>query len=78
MAKSMADILKEQAKRDGTIEVADLPAELPVLVGHMVLEYLDLCLDIKIKKDSSIIPPTMMNGLKTNSKHNMSTRKQRK
>ncbi len=34
-------------EREGTTEVADLPAELPVLVGHMVLEYLDLCLDIK-------------------------------
>ena len=32
---------------EGTIEVADLPADLPVLVGHMILEYLDLCLDIK-------------------------------
>ena len=34
-------------EREGTTEVADLPPELPVLVGHMVLEYLDLCLDIK-------------------------------
>ena len=34
-------------EREGTIEVADLPEELPVLVGHTVLEYLDLCLDIK-------------------------------
>ena len=34
-------------ERDGTIEVANLPADLPVLVGHMILEYLDLCLDIK-------------------------------
>lgn len=34
-------------ERKGTTEVADLPAKLPVLVGHMVLEYLDLCLDIK-------------------------------
>ena len=34
-------------EREGTMEVADLPAELPVLVGHMVLEYLDLCLDIR-------------------------------
>lgn len=34
-------------EREGTIEVADLPADLPVLVGHMILEYLDLCLDIK-------------------------------
>ena len=34
-------------EREGTMEVADLPAGLPVLVGHMVLEYLDLCLDIR-------------------------------
>ena len=34
-------------EREGTIEVANLPADLPVLVGHMILEYLDLCLDIK-------------------------------
>ncbi|MDE0427727.1 MAG: aspartyl protease family protein [Candidatus Poribacteria bacterium] len=34
-------------ERDGTIEVANLPADLPALVGHMILEYLDLCLDIK-------------------------------
>ncbi len=34
-------------KREGTIEVTDLPANAPVLVGHMVLELLDLCLDIR-------------------------------
>jgi predicted aspartyl protease len=33
--------------REGIILVTDLPGSLPVLVGHMVLEYLDLCLDIK-------------------------------
>ena len=33
--------------REGIILVTDLPESLPVLVGHMVLEYLDLCLDIK-------------------------------
>ena len=33
--------------REGIILVTDLPGSLPVLVGHMVLEYLDLCLDIR-------------------------------
>ncbi len=33
--------------REGIILVTDLPGSLLVLVGHMVLEYLDLCLDIK-------------------------------
>ena len=33
--------------REGITLVTDLPGSLPVLVGHMVLEYLDLCLDIK-------------------------------
>ena len=34
-------------ERQGTMEVTDLPANAPVLVGHMVLELLDLCLDIR-------------------------------
>ena len=34
-------------ERKGTIPVTDLPANAPVLVGHMVLEQLDLCLDIR-------------------------------
>ena len=34
-------------ERKGTLPVTDLPADAPVLVGHMVLEQLDLCLDIK-------------------------------
>ena len=34
-------------KRSGIIEVTDVPDDVPVLVGHMVLEMLDLCLDIK-------------------------------
>ena len=34
-------------ERRGTMEVTDLPGNVPVLVGHMVLELLDLCLDIK-------------------------------
>lgn len=33
--------------RQGTMEVTDLPANAPVLVGHMILELLDLCLDIR-------------------------------
>ena len=33
--------------RKETIRVTDLPEDTPVLVGHMVLELLDLCLDIK-------------------------------
>ncbi len=34
-------------ERSGTIEVTDVPDNVPVLVGHMVLEMLDICLDIK-------------------------------
>lgn len=34
-------------ERSGTIEVTDVPENGPVLVGHMILEMLDLCLDIK-------------------------------
>ena len=34
-------------ERSGTIEVTDVPDPVPVLVGHMILEMLDLCLDIK-------------------------------
>ena len=34
-------------ERSGTIEVTDLPENVPVLVGHIVLEMLDLCLDIR-------------------------------
>ncbi len=33
--------------RKETIRVTDLPEDTPVLVGHMILELLDLCLDIK-------------------------------
>ena len=33
--------------RKGTLEVTDLPENAPVLVGHTVLELLDLCLDIR-------------------------------
>ena len=32
--------------RTRSIQVTDLPEGSPVLVGHMVLEHLDLCLDI--------------------------------
>ena len=34
-------------ERAGTLEITELPANVPVLVGHMVLEMLDLCLDIR-------------------------------
>lgn len=34
-------------ERSGIIEVTDVPDNVPVLVGHMILEMLDLCLDIK-------------------------------
>ena len=34
-------------ERSGIIEVTDVPDNVPVRVGHMVLEMLDLCLDIK-------------------------------
>ena len=34
-------------ERSGTIRVTDLPEGSPVLVGHMVLEDLDLCVDMK-------------------------------
>ena len=33
--------------RPGTIQVTDLPDTAPVLVGHIVMELLDLCLDVK-------------------------------
>ena len=33
--------------REGSLPITDLPADAPVLVGHMVLEQLDLCLDIR-------------------------------
>ena len=34
-------------ERSDTIRVTDLPEGMPVLVGHMVLEALDLCVDMK-------------------------------
>lgn len=34
-------------ERSSTIRVTDLPEGSPVLVGHMVLEELDLCVDMK-------------------------------
>ena len=34
-------------ERRGAMEITDLPENAPVLVGHMVLELLDLCLDIR-------------------------------
>lgn len=34
-------------ERKGNIQVTDLPANAPVLVGHIVLEMLDLCVDIR-------------------------------
>ena len=34
-------------KRAGKLEVTDLPESAPVLIGHMVLEMLDLCVDIQ-------------------------------
>ena len=34
-------------ERSGTLEITELPVNVPVLVGHMVLEMLDLCLDIR-------------------------------
>lgn len=34
-------------EREGSLPVTDLPAGTPVLVGHMVLEQLDLCVDIR-------------------------------
>jgi len=34
-------------ERSRTIQVTDLPDNAPVLVGHIVMELLDLCLDIK-------------------------------
>ena len=33
--------------RSGTMQVTDLPDNAPVLVGHIVMELLDLCLDVK-------------------------------
>ncbi len=34
-------------ERSYSIQVTDLPEEAPVLVGHMILEALDLCVDIR-------------------------------
>ena len=34
-------------ERAGTLEITELPANVPVLVGHIVLEMLDLCVDIR-------------------------------
>ena len=34
-------------EREGTLEITELPSNVPVLVGHIVLEMLDLCLDIR-------------------------------
>ena len=34
-------------EREGSLPITDLPEGAPVLVGHMVLEQLDLCLDIR-------------------------------
>lgn len=42
-----SDVEYSVLDREGITLVTDLPESLPVLVGHMVLEYLDLCLDIK-------------------------------
>ena len=34
-------------ERSHSIQVTDLPEDTPVLVGHMILEALDLCVDIR-------------------------------
>ena len=34
-------------ERSDTIRVTDLPNGMPVLLGHMILEALDLCVDMK-------------------------------
>lgn len=34
-------------ERSDTIRVTDLPEGMPVLLGHMILEALDLCVDMK-------------------------------
>ena len=34
-------------ERSDSIRVTDLPKGMPVLVGHMILEALDLCVDMK-------------------------------
>ena len=34
-------------ERSHSIQVTDLPDDAPVLVGHMILEALDLCVDIE-------------------------------
>ena len=34
-------------ERSHSIQVTDLPEDAPVLVGHMILEALDLCVDIQ-------------------------------
>ncbi len=34
-------------ERKGTMDVTAVPADVPVLIGHIILELLDLCLDIR-------------------------------
>ncbi|RKU14514.1 aspartyl protease [Candidatus Poribacteria bacterium] len=34
-------------ERAGTLEITELPSNVPALVGHIVLEMLDLCVDIR-------------------------------
>ena len=34
-------------QRSDSIRVTDLPQDMPVLLGHMILEALDLCVDMK-------------------------------
>ena len=51
--------------RSSTIRVTNLPEGSPVRIGHMVLEELDLCVDMK--RGSSIILHTVMIGSKNNS-----------
>ena len=34
-------------ERSESIQVTDLPEDAPVLIGHMILEALDLCIDIE-------------------------------
>ena len=42
-----SDVRFTVLERPGKLEVTDLPDGSPVLVGHIVLEMLDLCVDIE-------------------------------
>lgn len=42
-----SDVEYTLLERSGTIRVSDLPEGSPILIGHMLLEDLDLCVDMR-------------------------------